>query len=134
MTLRTTTAPTLESLFRDALPGDPDGPPTTPRQVYGAHWSRATPTPVSAPRLAVWVPEVAAELGLPGQLEDASERERWAGFLSGNALLTGSRPYAMAYGGHQFGHWAGQLGDGRAIVLGDIVHEGRRHELQLKGA
>lgn len=128
------TVPTLESLFRDALPGDPDGPPTTPRQVYEAHWSRATPTQVRAPKLAVWVPEVAALLGLPNHLEDASERERWAGHLSGNVLMPGSRPYAMAYGGHQFGHWAGQLGDGRAIVLGDIVHDGRRHEVQLKGA
>lgn len=128
------TAPTLQSLFRDALPGDPDGPPTTPRQVYQAHWSRAVPTPVSAPKLAVWVPEVAALLGLPGHLEDPEARERWANHLSGNVLLPGSRPYAMAYGGHQFGHWAGQLGDGRAIVLGEVVHDGRRHELQLKGA
>lgn len=130
-------APTLQSLFRDALPGDPDGPPTTPRQVYQAHWSRAVPTPVSAPRLAVWVPEVASLLGLParpGESGEGGERERWAAWLSGNTLLPGSRPYAMAYGGHQFGHWAGQLGDGRAIVLGDVVHDGRRHELQLKGA
>lgn len=121
--------PELESLFRDALPGDPDGPPRTPRQVYGAHWSHATPTPVSAPKLAVWAPEVASLLGWP-ETPDPMMAEA----LSGNRLLPGSKPYAMAYGGHQFGHWAGQLGDGRAIVLGEAVHGPQRFEIQLKGA
>ncbi len=55
--------------------------------------------------------------------------------LAGNALWPGMVPYAANYGGHQFGHWAGQLGDGRAIVLGELVApDGSRHELQLKGA
>ncbi len=55
--------------------------------------------------------------------------------LSGNALLPGMRPHAANYGGHQFGHWAGQLGDGRAISLGELVNAaGERWELQLKGA
>ena len=55
--------------------------------------------------------------------------------LGGNALLPGMQPYAANYGGHQFGHWAGQLGDGRAISLGEIVNaDGERWELQLKGA
>ena len=55
--------------------------------------------------------------------------------LSGNRLLIGSKPYAACYGGHQFGHWAGQLGDGRAIGLGEKKSQaGQLLELQLKGA
>ena len=55
--------------------------------------------------------------------------------LAGNRVLPGMQPYAARYGGHQFGHWAGQLGDGRAITLGEIVAaDGTRQELQLKGA
>ncbi|WP_251274007.1 protein adenylyltransferase SelO family protein, partial [Enterobacter hormaechei] len=53
----------------------------------------------------------------------------------GNALYAGMQPWAANYGGHQFGHWAGQLGDGRAISLGELVApDGRHWELQLKGA
>ena len=59
----------------------------------------------------------------------------FAQVFGGNALLDGMQPYAANYGGHQFGHWAGQLGDGRAITLGEIVNAaGERWELQLKGA
>jgi uncharacterized protein YdiU (UPF0061 family) len=55
--------------------------------------------------------------------------------LAGNRVLPGMEPYAARYGGHQFGHWAGQLGDGRAITLGELVaRDGTRQELQLKGA
>ena len=55
--------------------------------------------------------------------------------LGGNRVLPGMQPYAARYGGHQFGHWAGQLGDGRAITLGEILRpDGMRRELQLKGA
>ncbi len=59
----------------------------------------------------------------------------FAEVFGGNALLDGMHPYAANYGGHQFGHWAGQLGDGRAISLGELINnEGQRWELQLKGA
>ncbi|MDQ2702799.1 MAG: YdiU family protein, partial [Pseudomonadota bacterium] len=59
----------------------------------------------------------------------------FARVFGGNALLPGMQPYAANYGGHQFGHWAGQLGDGRAITLGEVVDAvGARRELQLKGA
>lgn len=56
--------------------------------------------------------------------------------LSGNIPLEGFDSYAQCYGGHQFGHWAGQLGDGRAITLTELIHpqSGERWELQLKGA
>ena len=55
--------------------------------------------------------------------------------FGGNALIDGMQPYAANYGGHQFGQWAGQLGDGRAITLGEVINaKGERWELQLKGA
>ena len=55
--------------------------------------------------------------------------------LGGNRVLAGMQPYAARYGGHQFGHWAGQLGDGRAITLAEMIAtDGSRQELQLKGA
>ena len=63
------------------------------------------------------------------------ESPDFAEVFSGNARWPGMTGYAMAYGGHQFGHWAGQLGDGRAITLGETINAaGERWELQLKGA
>ena len=90
------------------------------------------PTPVDAPALVAVSPEVAALLDLDtAALADPS----WARVLGGNALVDGMDPYAANYGGHQFGHWAGQLGDGRAITLGEVINSaGQRWELQLKGA
>ena len=59
----------------------------------------------------------------------------FAQVFGGNALLDGMQPYAANYGGHQFGHWAGQLGDRRAITLGETINAaGERWGLQLKGA
>lgn len=61
--------------------------------------------------------------------------DEFAQVFGGNQLLAGMDPFAMAYGGHQFGHWAGQLGDGRAINLGELTGtDGRSYALQLKGA
>jgi len=90
------------------------------------------PTPVDAPALVAVSPEVAALLDLDtAALADPA----WARVLGGNALVDGMDPYAANYGGHQFGHWAGQLGDGRAITLGEVINSaGQRWELQLKGA
>jgi uncharacterized protein YdiU (UPF0061 family) len=119
----------FEAVFRSELPGEPN-PPPGPHQVAGALWSHVEPTPVAAPRLLATSPELAAELGLPPDLGPDA-----AAVFAGNRLWPGMQPYAANYGGHQFGHWAGQLGDGRAIVLGELRGpDGRRHELQLKGA
>ncbi|MBL8755737.1 MAG: YdiU family protein [Planctomycetes bacterium] len=117
--------------FLDELPGDP-ATAAAPRAVVGAAWSRVQPTPVAAPHLLAFSHRLAAELGLAGGLElDPST----AAVLGGNALWPGMDPYAANYGGHQFGHWAGQLGDGRAIVLGELRRpDGAIAELQLKGA
>ena len=115
------------------LPVDPDLR-NFPRGRPNICVSRVDPTPVAAPDLLTWVPEVAALLGLPGQL-DATTRSAAAAAFAGNTVLPGSEPFASRYGGHQFGHWAGQLGDGRAISLGEVLApDGQRWELQLKGA
>jgi uncharacterized protein YdiU (UPF0061 family) len=100
--------------------------------VHGALFSRIEPTPVAAPRLIAYSPEVAALLDLT---ESDIRSPRFAEVFGGNALLEGMQPYAANYGGHQFGNWAGQLGDGRAITLGEAINSrGERWELQLKGA
>ena len=128
---RAMTSPRFAQTLVDSLPADPDTS-NRRRQVLGAAYTRVTPTPVSAPTLLAASPEVAAMLGLdPASLG----RPEWVAALSGNGLLPGMVPYATAYGGHQFGNWAGQLGDGRAITLGELVApDGVAYELQLKGA
>lgn len=86
-------------------------------------YQQVTPTPVRAPKLIAWSEDVARRLNWQPS-ESLTEA------LGGNALLPGMKPIATRYGGHQFGHWAGQLGDGRAILLG----EANGLEVQLKGA
>jgi len=121
----------FDNRFVTELPGDPDTGPRR-REVLGAAWSSVQPTPVAAPRLLAYSREVAASLGLD---EAMLASPQFAQVFAGNALWPGMRPYAANYGGHQFGHWAGQLGDGRAITLGEAIDaRGQRQELQLKGA
>ncbi|MFS8138118.1 MAG: protein adenylyltransferase SelO [Thermomonas sp.] len=123
--------PRFDNSFLRALPGDPETR-IFPRQVQAAMWSEVEPSPVEAPRLLAHSREMAFELGF-SELDIASPD--FARVFSGNALLPGMQPFATNYGGHQFGHWAGQLGDGRAISLGEVVLDGgARRELQLKGA
>lgn len=120
----------MDNTFARELPADPVKD-NRRRQVRGACFSWVAPTPVAKPELVASSKEVADLLGI--DLE--ADRERWARVLSGNETLDGMQTYAACYGGHQFGHWAGQLGDGRAISLGEAVGPGgARWELQLKGA
>jgi serine/tyrosine/threonine adenylyltransferase len=124
-------APRFDNAFVRELPGDPESG-GGPRQVRGALWSAVTPTPVSAPRLLAHSAEMAVVLGFDAQMLASGH---FAQVFAGNALLDGMQPFASNYGGHQFGHWAGQLGDGRAISLGEVINaSGERWELQLKGA
>ena len=96
-----------------------------PRQVPGACWSKVEPSSVPNPVLRLWSDEMGEILGL----------ERGGGeFLGGNQIVDGMNPYAQRYGGHQFGNWAGQLGDGRAITLGEVETGDLTLELQLKGS
>ena len=100
--------------------------------MAGAAYSRVDPTPVAGPTLVAWSREMAETLGFTP--EDVASDE-FAEIFAGNRLLPGMDPFAMCYGGHQFGSWAGQLGDGRAINLGEVVNsKAERWVLQLKGA
>jgi uncharacterized protein YdiU (UPF0061 family) len=121
----------FDNSFVSRLPADSEVGPRV-RQVRGALYSRVDPTPVAAPRLVAYSREVVALIGL-----DAADvrSPTFAQVFGGNRLVEGMQPYAANYGGHQFGNWAGQLGDGRAITLGETVNaQGERWELQLKGA
>ena len=122
---------TFDNSFIRELPGDPEQGARV-RQVEGALHSVVPPTAVSSPRVLAYSAEMAATLGFTS--EDLAS-DVFAQAFGGNALLPGMQPYATNYGGHQFGVWAGQLGDGRAISLGELITEaGQRWELQLKGA
>jgi len=121
----------FDNSFIRELPADPE-PLNFRRQVLGACYSKVQPTPVSRPRLVAYAWEVADVLGLPPQ---ACVTDEFAETFAGNRLAEGMESYATCYGGHQFGNWAGQLGDGRAINLGEVVNRhGERWTLQLKGA
>ncbi|XP_016478877.2 uncharacterized protein LOC107800242 [Nicotiana tabacum] len=106
---------------------------TIPREVLHACYTKVLPSvEVENPQLVVWSESVAELLEL-----DPKEFERpdFPLLLSGASPLVGAVPYAQNYGGHQFGTWAGQLGDGRAITLGEVLNsKSERWELQLKGA
>jgi uncharacterized protein YdiU (UPF0061 family) len=121
----------FDNRFTNELPADPE-PSNHRRQVGGACYSRVRPTPVAEPRLLAYSSEVLADLGMSPEVVDDP---RFAQVFGGNLLLEGMDAHAMCYGGHQFGNWAGQLGDGRAIALGELLDaSGRRQMLQLKGA
>jgi uncharacterized protein YdiU (UPF0061 family) len=121
----------FDNRFVRELPGDPKEDPGS-RQVLGACYSRVVPVKPSAPRLLAVASEVAALLDFDPEF---LRGEPFVLAFSGHTLLPGMQPFAMCYGGHQFGHWAGQLGDGRAINLGEIVNaRDERWMLQLKGA
>lgn len=120
----------FDNRFTNELPQDPIQK-NGQRQVHDALWSAVQPTPVKNPQILAYSPPVAAMLGLTAaDMQDPELIQT----LGGNGMLDGMTTYATRYGGHQFGHWAGQLGDGRAILLGELIHEGKRFELQLKGA
>jgi len=102
------------------------------RHVSGVLHSMVKPSRVSNPQLLLFSSSVAGALGFSAKFCNS---ETFLQAMAGNSLLPGSKPYASRYGGHQFGQWAGQLGDGRAINLGEIPVAGSGlHCLQLKGA
>ncbi len=129
--MRDLAALSFDDAFVRALPGDASGP-NVPRHVPLAGYSHVLPTPVRAPALIAWSDAMGDQLGLARPPLGAGPT---ADVLAGNTQLHGMRPYAARYGGHQFGHWADQLGDGRAITLGEVRDaDGQVWELQLKGA
>jgi serine/tyrosine/threonine adenylyltransferase len=121
----------FDNRYTASLPADPVVAPHR-RQVTGAAYSRVHPTPVGDPSTLAVSPEVADLLGLDHEQRSSDD---FARVFSGTRVPVGADPWAACYGGHQFGHWAGQLGDGRAIVLGEVRDRDGRHQMvQLKGA
>lgn len=121
----------FDNRFIRQLPGDPEQG-NFPRPVEGVLWSPVMPRTASNPRLVAWSAPLAEALGLDSENLDMA---RFTRVMAGNELLPGMQPWASCYGGHQFGNWAGQLGDGRAINLGEVKTAGGEHfTLQLKGA
>src|SRR6056297_3735486 len=93
-------------------------------------FTRLAPVPVKEPRLIAFNPDLAADMGItPGTPEDMAQA------FSGNRSPEGAAPLAQAYAGHQFGGFSPQLGDGRALLLGEVVDRaGHRRDIQLKGS
>lgn len=105
---------------------------STYAQLGAQFSSRQSPTRVKNPQLIRLNSPLAEALNL--DLEFLHSAAGLA-FLSGNALIKGSEPVASVYAGHQFGHWNPQLGDGRAILLGEVIgRNGQRYDIQLKGS
>lgn len=120
----------FDNSFTRELPADPVAG-SGRRQVRRALYSRVRSSPAAQPKLVAYAREVAELLGLSQQ--DCAG-DSFVQVFCGNQVLSGMDPHATCYGGHQFGNWAGQLGDGRAINLGEVIGPGGRQALQLKGA
>ncbi|WP_170432241.1 protein adenylyltransferase SelO [Ruegeria arenilitoris] len=99
-------------------------------RLPGAFYARQSPEPVRAPRLVAFNDDLAQVLGIsPGDAQDMAQ------VFAGNALPDGAEPLAQLYSGHQFGNYNPQLGDGRAVLLGEVVGtDGIRRDIQLKGS
>ena len=121
----------FDNRFSSQLSADPEIENTV-RQVQKSFFSRVQPTRTASPKLLATSKEV---LDIVGISQSEASSEYFTQVFSGNALTDGMDPHAACYGGHQFGNWAGQLGDGRAINLGEVLGtEGDHLMLQLKGA
>ncbi|UMQ40425.1 YdiU family protein [Chryseobacterium sp. Y16C] len=118
----------IKQPFTEIFPGDFSGNPMqrmTPKVLF----STVVPVEFKSPKLIIFNEKLSEEIGL-GRYE-----EKDLGFLVGNHLPDNIKPYSTAYAGHQFGNWAGQLGDGRAIYAGEIESpSGKKTEIQWKGA
>jgi len=120
----------ISNRFISELPADINETNET-RQVLNACFSYVTPRIPSDPKLIQSTSEVADLIGIS---KEETQSEDFLAVFSGKKVLPNSKPYAMNYAGHQFGNWAGQLGDGRAIILAEIEHNHKVFALQLKGA
>lgn len=121
----------IQNYYTEELPADIETD-NFPRQVNNACFSFVTPTPTSNPSIIHINKELGIQLGFS---DDDLESKEFLNLMTGNDIYPQTNPYAMCYGGHQFGHWAGQLGDGRAINLFQLNDVNQQNfTLQLKGA
>jgi uncharacterized protein YdiU (UPF0061 family) len=125
------------STMLDAPQADAFGTPVLPfdnsySRLPDRFFARLAPTPVKEPKLIKVNERLACHLGLDPDWLKSADGVR---MLAGNLVPEGATPLAMAYAGHQFGNWVPQLGDGRAILLGEVIDaDGVRRDIQLKGA
>jgi serine/tyrosine/threonine adenylyltransferase len=120
----------LSDTFNRELPADPVKENRV-RQVSDAVFSYVTPRVPKKPALIHYSPQMLEAVGLT---EKDAKSEEFLNVFSGKEVYPETNPYAMCYAGHQFGNWAGQLGDGRAINLFEVTNNDKRWALQLKGA
>ena len=120
----------LNDTFNCELPADPITKNYV-RQVPNACFSHVAPTNPGNPSLVHYSPQILEAIGLT---EKDAESKNFLKIFSGAEIYPQTHPFAMCYGGHQFGSWAGQLGDGRAINLFEVNHGNQQWALQLKGA
>ncbi|TXD52687.1 MULTISPECIES: protein adenylyltransferase SelO [unclassified Polaribacter] len=121
---------TIRETFTKNLPDDKTLE-NSRRQVTEAVFSFVTPKKTTAPKVLHISKEMASELDIP---EEETNSEFFKNIVTGNEIYPDTTPFAMCYGGHQFGNWAGQLGDGRAINLFEVEHNKKNWKVQLKGA
>ena len=115
--------------FLKQFPGDFSGNPMQ-RQTPGFLFATVDLAEFKNPELLIFNEKLSEEIGL-GSIEDEKDLQ----FLNASSVPESVKTYATAYAGHQFGNWAGQLGDGRAILAGEIINSvGKKHEIQWKGA
>lgn len=120
----------IKDKFNRELPADPILE-NSRRQVKESCYSFVKPKSTANPELLHVSAEMLKALGLTNEV---AKSEDFLKVFTGNTVLPNTKPYAMCYGGHQFGNWAGQLGDGRAINLAEVEHNNKSWTLQLKGA
>ncbi len=120
----------IKETFTTQLPADTISE-NTRRLVEKACYSVVVPKKTKKPSLIHVSDPMLVAIGL--QPEDKQSPD-FLQIMTGNQLIPNTTPFAMCYGGHQFGHWAGQLGDGRAINLTEVNHNGKHWAIQLKGA
>ncbi|GAC1415846.1 MAG: YdiU family protein [Acidobacteriaceae bacterium] len=128
---------TDEGILSSVRASSPDGPAgfrfeNTYVRLPERFYARLNPVRVAAPRLIKLNTGLAGDLGVDAELLASPEGVE---ILGGNRVAEGSEPLAIAYAGHQFGHFVAQLGDGRANLLGEVVgRDGMRYDVQLKGS
>lgn len=120
----------IKNTFTKNLPAD-STLENSRRQVTEAVFSYVKPKKTANPKVIHVSPEMSFELGIS---EEKTKSDFFKNIVTGNEVYPNTTPYAMCYGGHQFGNWAGQLGDGRAINLFEVEQNNKNWKIQLKGA